>query len=350
MLRKITSSSIDATILAPGAASSSLPVSMTDIESFNGILSDEIDSSFSSSICCCDLCFDEFSHRWPGIISRDMDFQTSCMDMQSYLETSRIRDIYSEEEFRTLRHFAQCTRCGSFESYKFWIYEHSFNNPEEIERQIAETAIMAANTPFLLLENELARRVRDRISQLRLEILETRIDHPLYRARSATDLARLRQNPLDLQAFSPPPGRYVMEGRFNHAGHPMLSVATSLNTAPLEIGQTGQAYTIAGLIPTDRPLAILDLEQISKDGAEDDLLKAVAQSILIASPAREDGWRKPEYAFSRFIADCAKADDFHAIRYGSTKESEGCNIVFLSPPADISDLVRLTSSETLICK
>ncbi|HAL23287.1 MAG TPA: hypothetical protein DCP40_11255 [Stenotrophomonas sp.] len=350
MLRKITSLDIDSTLRAPSADSASLPVSMHDIEIFNGILSDEIDSSFSSSICCCDFCYDEFAARWPGIISRDMDFQCSSLDMQFYLEHSRIREIYSHEEFSTLRNFAQCTRCGSFQSFNFWIYEHTFNNPEKIERQIAEAAMTAACTPFLLLENEFSRTVRSRISHVRSEVAETKIDTLLYRARSAVDLARLGQDPKELQAFSPPPGQYVKEGRFNHAGHPMLYVATSQNTALLEIGQMGQAYTIAELSPTDRPLAMLDLEEISRNGEEDDVLKAVAQSVLVASPAKEDGWRKPEYAFSRFIADCAKSDGFDAIRYGSTREAEGSNIVFLSPPADISGLLRLNSTMTLIRK
>jgi len=52
MLREITSFDIDSTLRAPGARSASLPVSMHGIKTFNGILSDENDSSFSSSICC----------------------------------------------------------------------------------------------------------------------------------------------------------------------------------------------------------------------------------------------------------------------------------------------------------
>lgn len=116
------------------------------------------------------------------------------------------------------------------------------------------------------------------------------------------------------------------------------------------INTHASAGCFAELAPIDRPLAILDLEQISRNGDEDDVLKAVAQSVLVASPAKEDGWRKPEYAFSRFIADCAIADGFHAIRYGSTREAEGGNVVFLSPPADISGLVRLASVRTLIRK
>lgn len=346
-MRNITTPGIDSTHLPPGATEASLPVSMEDIATFNDILSDEIDSSFSSSICCCDDCFDDFAKHWPGIINRRMDFQTSSIDMDDYLDSSRIRDIYSEGEFSTLRHFAQCTRCGSFGACNFWIYEHTFNNSDEVERQIAETAVLAAHTPFLLLENEFARKVRDRISQLR-PVSNKVMDRPLYRARDALGLARLGQDPKDLQTFSPPPGRLVTEGRFNHAGHPMLYAATSQKTALAEVGKTGQEYVVAQLNPIGHLLAILDLEEISEDGEEDDVPKAVAQSILVASPARNEGWRKPEYAFSRFIADCAIADGFDAIRYGSTREAEGCNIVYLSPPPDVSEIVGFVSSKRFI--
>jgi hypothetical protein len=57
---------------------------------------------------------------------------------------------------------------------------------------------------------------------------------------------------------------------------------------------------------------------------------------LCAAPRQGEGWNKPEYVFSRFVADCALHAGFHAIRYGSTKDPHGENLVLLQPGAFMS--------------
>ncbi|MQW72042.1 RES domain-containing protein [Sinorhizobium medicae] len=57
----------------------------------------------------------------------------------------------------------------------------------------------------------------------------------------------------------------------------------------------------------------------------------MANSVLVAAPRIDRGWLRPEYVFSRFVADCAKSAGFEAIRYASTKSGDGENYVLLSP-------------------
>lgn len=72
-----------------------LPVTKRDIEVFNDILGDEIDSAFSSTICCCDFCYDDFKLHWPDVAFREMDFQTQSMGSRWFLEYSRMIEVYS---------------------------------------------------------------------------------------------------------------------------------------------------------------------------------------------------------------------------------------------------------------
>lgn len=51
--------------------------------------------------------------------------------------------------------------------------------------------------------------------------------------------------------------------------------------------------------------------------------------------------RNLEYAFTRFVADCARHAGFGAIRYGSVQDGEGVNVVVLEPPSDFSSIARL---------
>jgi RES domain len=107
--------------------------------------------------------------------------------------------------------------------------EHPFSIPEDYNiRQISE---LARRSPFLLLSHPFACKVFDTINLLGASTTAGRLPQPLYRARILPHNAQAL-----LSDFGPPPASKVMEGRYNHAGHPMLYLAESEATAIAEMG------------------------------------------------------------------------------------------------------------------
>lgn len=326
--------------IPPGLVGPHLPVTTGDIDTFNDILSDEIDSAFSSTICCCDFCYDDFRRHWPDVAFREMEFQTQSMESWWFLEYSRMIDLYTPAEMSTLRHFVACQRCGRFDSWNLWLYEHLFSDAAEIEEAVDELLILGSRTPFLMLEHPFARRVREQIQEVAGSASRRSITKPLYRARPAVDVAKLAQDPAELSTYAPPPAASAGEGRFNHAGSPMLYTASSASVAAAELARPGEMAQVAELrLKTE--LLVLDLVDLEEGTTGFELMKALASSALLLAPSTGEGWLKRQYVFSRFVADCAIAAGFDAIRYGSTKQVKGSNIVVLEPPKDFSTLASL---------
>jgi hypothetical protein len=50
----------------------------------------------------------------------------------------------------------------------------------------------------------------------------------------------------------------------------------------------------------------------------------------MSSPNEGEGWFKPHYIFTRFIADCAINAEFDGIRYPSVRLGERSNLVLLN--------------------
>ena len=323
-----------------------LPVTKSDIEVFNDILSDEIDSAFSSTISCCDFCYDDFKLHWPDVAFREMDFQTQSMESWWFLEYSRMIELYNPAEMSTLRHFVACLRCGRFGSWNLWLYEHLFSDSDEIEEAVDELLILGSRTPFLMLEHPFARRVREQIREMVASASRRSGGKPLFRARVAADVARLGQNPADLETYAPPPAASVGKGRFNHAGSPMLYAASSAIVAAAELGRPGDLAYV-GELRIESELLVLDLVDLEKEAPGFELMKALASSALLLAPNIGEGWLKRQYIFSRFVADCALSAGFDGIRYGSTKHVRGSNIVVLQPPDDFSTLATLIESREI---
>ena len=317
-----------------------LPVTRDDIEVFNDILGDEIDSAFGSTICCCDFCYRDFKRHWPEVAFREMDFQTQSMESWWFLEYSRMIDLYSPAEMSTLRHFVTCLRCGRIDSYNFWLYEHLFSDADEIEQAVDELLVLGSKTPFLMLDHHFARRVLDQIKEMVSSASRRSVSEPLYRARLAADVDRLGQDAAELATYAPPPAAYVGEGRFNHAGSPMLYAASTPVVAAAELGRPGDLAYVAELRIASE-LLVLDLVDLEEGTTGFELMKALASSALLLAPNTGEGWLKRQYIFSRFVADCARSAGFNAIRYGSTKHVSGSNIVVLEPPDDFSILATL---------
>ncbi len=72
-----------------------------------------------------------------------------------------------------------------------------------------------------------------------------------------------------------------------------------------------------------KPIKILDLIDPFEAHAEHgDVLGGISYSALVSSFQEDDGWHKPKYVFSRFLADCARDAGFDAIKYPSTRLME----------------------------
>jgi hypothetical protein len=325
-----------------------LPISKDDVDVFNDRLSDEIDSWFASSVCCCDYCYDDFKAHWPDVAFREMEFQTQSSETDSLVEGTRLPDIYSPAEISTLKRLICCPRCFNYDSPILWIYEHRFSDAGDMERSIDELLTLGRNTPFLLLEHSFAQRVLAEIRALSSLVTPSPIQIPLYRARHSDDVNKLSQQPSDLETYGPPPAEFVGEGRFNHAGSTMLYLASSAETAAAELGNPGELCFV-GELKLRGPLRLLDLADIDETAPEHELLHALARSALLAAPRTGEGWVKRQYIFSRFVADCARSAKFDAIRYGSIKHLDGANYVLLRPPKDISTIASLTSYRPILC-
>ncbi|CDN96346.1 RES domain-containing protein [Agrobacterium tumefaciens] len=114
----------------------------------------------------------------------------------------------------------------------------------------------------------------------------------------------------------------------------MIYLVTTAKTALLEIGTLDELFSIAELAlhGENRILALVGLGDCSDVRIP---ILAMANSALVAAPRIDPGWLRPEYLFSRFATDCAKSAGFDAVRYASTKLSDGENYVSLSSNSNL---------------
>jgi hypothetical protein len=124
-----------------------------------------------------------------------------------------------------------------------------------------------------------------------------------------------------------------------------LYLGSDERTCFLELEQPGCGICIAEVI-VDRALKILDFQEIDRfsDREEDRLMRMLVMSSLLSSPRVQSGWSRPEYVFTRFVADCARSAGFQAITYPSCRTVEGHNLVVLNArEEDWPSLIRVSS-------
>lgn len=334
--------------LLPEQTGPFLPVKHQEVNIFNEILSNEVDSRFSSSLCCCDCCFDDFVGHWPEVSFREAEFQEQSMEPRWLVDYSRLPGLYTLAEISTLRELVQCPRCSVYGPHNVWVYEHKFSGSEEIEVEIDELLTLGMRTPFLMLEHPFSKRVLAEVKSQAQEQTAAALGVPLFRARQKGDVLRLGQKEDTLETYGAPPAERTGEGRFNHAGIPMLYLASSAETAAAELGIPG-AECVIGELSIKAPLKVFDLFELDEDAPAYELLLALRSSALLLAPRTGEGWLKREYVFSRFVADCARSAGFDAIRYGSTKQANGHNYVLLELPDDIGSLLTLDGYRTMVC-
>lgn len=347
MIRKVTSDGNDAVNLPADAIGAFVPLTDYDIGMFNDFVTEEVDSYFSSSIACCDSCYDDFKAHWPGVVLRDLEFQTMSRDVDTFLSASRMREVYSPAEFSSLSHFIECPRCHESIKWNMWIFEHRFSDVPHIEVAIEQLTTLGNLTPFLTLEHPFSRKVLEQVRSHASSTIPARLPDSLFRARTRESLVARGQRQDELMSFGPAPAEIVGEGRFNHAGTPMLYLGDKARTAAMEIGVKDTEICVAEICLNLPDMKILDLIDLDEDWTSFETLAAIAASALLSAPRAGTGWLKKQYVFSRFVADCARSAGFAAIKYGSTKDPDGANYVLLEPLEDFASLAKLKGLQWL---
>jgi len=302
-----------------------------DIGGFSDLFIEELDSADFGDIACCDECHDEYARTWPGIVASNA-FQSESVPLDWFFTSSAFAEIYTLEEFLGLCEQMGCPACGRPLKYNIWPQTPSFNITADLESEIQDLAALVRTTPFLALTDPLGHKVLDEISRLGASISPSLLRESLFRARGA-------DTPADAAQFMPPPPAVCTEGRFNHAGRPVLYLASSRDLAFREVGSPPEGVQMAEICLT-RPIRLLDL---GSEDLESDVLKAVTVSLLVSAPSQGQGWDRPEYTFSRFLADAAVRAGFSAIRYPSVRMSPGYNLVVLTPDASWAEMVQVVT-------
>ena len=295
-----------------------------DLAAFESMVYADLEKAYDSTIACCDECYDEFLKFWPWADKADdYEFQKRGIDLKWFYDNGRVKDLWSEEEYWALMDELGCPRCLAPLKGTIWAYELPFD-ARDLEDEIFEVSELARQTPFLLLENEFCQRIYSAIKETAKHVFPSHMGHPLYRAR-------IKNNGLQhlITEFDFPPPQYVGEGRYNHAGNPVLYLASDLKTCKAEV----RAENVLTLeFELTQPLKIFDLTSEFYEIREyEDLLRCLVYSALISAPQAEDGLYKPHYTVSRFVADCARSAGFDAIKYPSTRSASGSfNLVLVN--------------------
>lgn len=284
-----------------------------------------LDKWFTADVACCDLCHGEFLEIWPHAdFADDAEFQKSSIDLDAFYFGSRLSEVYTKEEFDEFIQDVMCPRCDNPLQANIWPYSFPFDGAEGFEHNIEEIAEIANETPFLILKHPFASSVLEELHNIAGQTPAQTLDHSLYRAitfRSASDAREVD--------FGFPPNEKVKEGRYNHAGVPVLCLVNSTETCSHEIRLT---EGVVAQVNISSSLKILDfVEPFSSHEKHSDLCDLLVYSALLSAKNDSDGWYKPEYVFSRFVSDCAKSAGFDAIKYPSTRRSsQSFNIVILN--------------------
>jgi len=314
-------------------------VSDEDREWFVEAFYDAVESWFTADIACCDSCHDEFVALWPHAYSaNDGEFQRSCIDLNLFYEGSRLKELYSKGDYDEYIKDMTCPRCGNKLGPYMWPYELPFDVDPDFENTITDIAILADQTPFLILSHDFAQEVYNTLRRIGSSLDTTVLRGSLWRARLKS--TRNPTIPEELTEFDRPPRNYASEGRYNHAGNPVLYLASDLNTCFEEMQQSP---CVVAELSFDTSLKILDLvNPIESHPESADELQSLVYSALLSAKQSSAGLHKPHYIFSRFITDCARASGIQAIKYFSTRIVESnYNLVIVDPEVRLEDVATL---------
>lgn len=281
---------------------------------FEELFLKDVESWFSQDIGCCDNCYDDFIAKWPYAYSADnAKFQCNSIDLGTFYSGSRLSQYYSKREYDRLLPSIRCPNCGESLTHNIWPYELPFEPPEDYESILDEIAERAAATPFLLLEQPFCGKVRDVIQALFQTTKEAAADGYFARGRSLPP-----DHVPELRDFDFPPADKVKEGRYNHAGDPVLYLASSEEVCRVEMREAKDLCIARFRFPVK--LRVLDLmNPHEQEGEHAKTLSFMVFSALLSARSKDRGYERPEYVFSRFVKDCAQSAGFDAVRYPSTR-------------------------------
>lgn len=311
-----------------------------ELDTFEEFFYHGLEKWFSADIACCDYCYDDFLETWPyADCANDHYFQTTSIDLDTFYSEGYLQKQFSKSDFDRLVSKLSCPRCDSPLGGNIWAYNLPFNIPPHFERTIREVGEAARVTPFLLLEHEFCRRVLASIRSLASEIGPKKMEQSLFRGRSEAH----GPIPEELMDFDFPPAKHVQEGRYNHAGHSVLYLGSDPETCHAELRHAPSLIAEFELLVEIRTLDLIDPYVRDNGKFEDaDLLNCLVYSALVSARQEDDGWHRPHYVVSRFVADCARAAGFDAIRYPSTRRfGSNFNLVIVNPLLSLSNVARL---------
>jgi RES domain-containing protein len=189
-----------------------------------------------------------------------------------------------------------------------------------MEEDLHELGRLAGIAPFLLLTHSFAVQVKSDIDSMCESGTAGRVPERFYRGRD------IPESSASVSDFGPPPPAITKEGRYNHAGRPVVYLASDPATCWAECRRPGKEFTIATIeIFTD--IRILDLTEPDELCSS---LAALTYSNLMTAPMNAEGWNRPEYVLTRFVADCARLKSVDAIKYPSSRCGSGDNLVLLT--------------------
>jgi hypothetical protein len=299
------------------------------LDVFEELFSADLESWFSADIACCDHCYDDFLKAWPlAFNANDGEFQCQSIDLSSFHSGSRrISQSYTPEEFNILVQHINCPRCDESLSGHIWPYELPFKyevDQLDFEYSIKKIVELSETTPFLLLSNSFANDTFELLKKISKSTSLQLIEQSLFRARVSNQIEELNFN-----QFSFPPKKFIQEGRYNHAGQQVLYTASDLDTCFREVREV---LCYIAEFKLKKEIKILDLSFPDESHSDfESELSALVFSSLMSRELDTEGYHKPCYVFSRFIADCAKLAGFDAIKYPSTRVvGANFNLVILS--------------------
>lgn len=284
-----------------------------ELEIFEEYFYRDLETGWSVQRFYCERCFDDLISRWPLAYSaRRAELQRAGIDLSDFYAGGRIDQMFSEADFDRLMPRLDCPNCGSSLRGVIYPYELPFRVPNGFEDGVEEIARLSAKAPFLLLTHPLCQDVLGLVKRISANAQRQLVPDRLYRARKLD-----RGVAKSVTHFDFAPAHVVAEGRYNHAGRPVLYAASSRATC---LAEMRQAECLVLSFRFLAPLKTLDLVALDGcQGHDAELMEALSYSALASAPENGEGWVKPAYVFTRFLADCASFSGFDAIRYPSTR-------------------------------
>ena len=114
-------------------------------------------------------------------------------------------------------------------------------------------------------------------------------------------------------------------------------MASDPETVFLELGEPNEKIHLAEVY-IKRPVKLFDF---AGELSGSDTLNALIYSSLLSDPTEGEGWDKPQYVFSRFVADCVQSAGIDGIRYATTRSSNGYNVVLFNRGDDWNALIGI---------